>query len=230
MSNWQRSFAELQEGVRLALYAVRSNKFRSLMTIVGVMIGVGAVILVNTIMDGFTGYANESIDKIGTNVMYITKWDNNTDFDNLTDEQRRRPNIRMVEALAVQEMCPLVQAVSPQKKSWDNIAKYGSRQIRSPDDFRGSWPEDAIVTNREVDYGRFIDENDLRRGAMVCVIGPDIADALFDERASSIGEVITVNGSGHPNELPFHYTRTIVKRSLYILSLLGITRSILRDG
>ena len=194
MSNWQRSFAELQEGVRLALYAVRSNKFRSLMTIVGVMIGVGAVILVNTIMDGFTGYANESIDKIGTNVMYITKWDNNTDFDNLTDEQRRRPNIRMVEALAVQEMCPLVQAVSPQKKSWDNIAKYGNRQIRSPDDFRGCWPEDAIVTNREVDFGRFIDENDLRRSAMTCVIGPDIADALFDERADAIDKIITVNG------------------------------------
>ncbi len=194
MSNWKRSIAEIQEGVRLALYAIRSNKFRSLMTIVGVMIGVGSVILVNTIMDGFNGYAEESIDKIGSNVMYITKWEEDTDFDNLTDAQRRRPNIRMVEANAILEMCPLVQAVSPEKKKWDNIAKYGNRQIRTPDDFRGCWPTQPIATNRDVEYGRFIDENDMRRGAMVCVIGPEIADALFDDHAEATGKEIRING------------------------------------
>lgn len=194
MSKWRRSFAEIQEGVRLALSAIRSNKFRSLMTIIGVMIGVGAVILVNTIMDGFNDYAEASIDKIGSNVMYISKWDEDTDFDNLTDAQRRRPDIRMAEANAIIEMCPLVKAVSPEKKKWDNIAKYGNRQIRTPDDFRGCWPTQPIVTNREVSNGRFIDENDLRRGAMVCVIGPDVADALFDEDAEAIGKEIRING------------------------------------
>ena len=88
--------------MRLAIIAVRSNKFRSFMTILGVMIGVGAVILVNTIMDGFNEYTQSSIDKIGSNVMYINKWAPGTDFDNLTDEQRRRPNIRMTEAEAEQ--------------------------------------------------------------------------------------------------------------------------------
>jgi putative ABC transport system permease protein len=194
MSNWKRSIAEIQEGVRLALYAIRSNKFRSLMTIVGVMIGVGAVILVNTIMDGFNEYAEASIDKIGSNVMYITKWDNDTDFDNLTDAQRRRPNIRMIEANAILEMCPLVQAVSPEKKKWDNIAKYGNRQIRTPDDFRGCWPTQPIATNRDVAHGRFLDENDMRRRAMVCVIGPEIADALFDDHAEAIDKEIRING------------------------------------
>ena len=194
MSSLQRSFAEIQEGVRLALYAIRSNKFRSLMTIIGVMIGVGAVILVNTIMDGFNEYAEASIDKIGSNVMYVTKWDEDTDFDNLTDAQRRRPDIRMIEANAILEMCPLVRAVSPEKKKWDNIAKYENRQIRIPDDFRGCWPEQPIVTNREVAYGRFIDENDMRRGAMVCVIGPEIADALFADPSDAIDKEIRING------------------------------------
>jgi putative ABC transport system permease protein len=194
MSSLQRSLAEIQEGVRLALNAIRSNKFRSLMTIIGVMIGVGAVILVNTIMDGFNEYAEASIDKIGSNVIYVTKWDEGTDFDNLTDEQRRRPNIRMIEALAIQEMCPLIQAVSPEKKHWDNIAKYGDKQIRTPDDFRGCWPTQPIVTNRDAEYGRFIDEHDMRRSAMVCVIGPEIADALFDHHADAVGKDIRVNG------------------------------------
>jgi putative ABC transport system permease protein len=194
MSKWQRPLAEVQEGVRLALESIRANKFRSLMTIIGVMIGVGAVILINTIMDGFNQYAESSIDKIGRNVIYVTKWDVSTDFDNLTEEQRRRKNITMDEAYAIQNMCPAVKAVSPEKKSWNNVAKYGTRQIRNPDDFRGCWPTLPEVLNRGVSYGRFIDDNDMRRSAMVTVIGPDIADALFDTRAEAIGKEIRING------------------------------------
>jgi putative ABC transport system permease protein len=195
MSKTMLKWAEIREGVRLALESIRGNKFRSFMTIIGVMIGVGAVILVNTIMDGFEEYARESVDKIGSNVMYIQKWGEGTDFDNLTEQERKRKNITMEEAYAIRDMCPLVKAVSPEKKSYDNIAKYKDRQVRSPDDFRGCWPEQAIVTNRDMSHGRFIDYNDMRRNAMVCVIGPEIADALFDERAEAIGKEIRINGS-----------------------------------
>ncbi|MFH2048059.1 MAG: ABC transporter permease [bacterium] len=194
MSKWTKTWAETKEGMRLALESVKSNKFRSVMTIIGVMIGVGAVILVNTIMDGFNEYAEASIDKIGSNVMYISKWEENTDFDNLTDKERRRKNITMKEALAIQEMCPLVKAVSPEKKAFNNIAKYGEKSIRNPDDLRGCWPTQTIVADREVAYGRFIDENDLDRAAMVCVIGPEVADALFDDNSEAIGKEITING------------------------------------
>jgi len=215
MSKFEHSMAEVSEGVKLALYAIRSNKFRSIMTIIGVMIGVGAVILVNTIMDGFNAYAYSSIDKIGKNVMYISKWSEHDDFDNLTDEQRRRPDIRMLEAEAIQEMCPLVSAVSPEKRSFDNIAQYKDRQIRTPDDFRGVWPEWAEVTGREVSFGRFIDYNDMERGAMVCVIGPDVADALFDSRDEAVGKLIRING----------YEFTVIGVHEFIEDLFGISEN-----
>ena len=194
MSNWSQRFWEAREGMNLAIEAVRSNKFRSLMTIIGVMVGVGAVILVNTIMDGFTSYAESSIDKIGSNVMYIIQWDEGTDFDNLTAAERRRKDITMSEALAIEEMCPLVKAVSPEKRAFNNIAKYGNRSIRNPDDFRGCWPTQMIVTNRELSQGRFIDDNDMRREAMVCVIGPEVAEALFSSHEEAIGKDIRING------------------------------------
>ena len=194
MSKLFRFTAGTREGVYIAIDSLRANKFRSFMTILGVMIGVGAVILVNTIMDGFSTYAEASIDKIGSNIMYITKWAEDTDFDNLTDKERRRKNITITEATAIREMCPLVKAVSPEKRTYDNVAKYGNRLIRNPDDFRGCWPEQIIVTNREISHGRFIDENDMRRTTMVCVIGPEVADALFDARAQAIGKQIRVNG------------------------------------
>lgn len=194
MINWTQRLWETREGMLLALDAVRSNKFRSLMTIVGVMVGVGAVILVNTIMDGFTAYAESSIDKIGSNVMYIVKWEEGTDFENLTEEERRRKPITMDEALAIQEMCPLVKAVAPQKRARNNVAKYNNRSIRTPDDFRGCWPTQMIVTNREISHGRFIDDNDMQRGTMNCVIGPEISDALFDTPEEAVGKEIRING------------------------------------
>jgi putative ABC transport system permease protein len=194
MISVRRALPEIGEGMRLALDSIRGNKFRSAMTIIGVMVGVGAVILVNTIMDGFKEYVEASIDKIGSNVIYVIKWDPGTNFDDLTDAQRRRPDITMREAIAIQEMCPLVKAVSPEKRAFNNVAKYQSKEIRNPDDFRGVWPTQMVVANRELEGGRFIDYNDLRRGAMVCVIGPDIADALFNDRLEAVGAEISVNG------------------------------------
>ena len=194
MNTWAWSWAEAQEGIRQALAAVRANKFRSVMTIIGVMIGVGAVILVNTIMDGFTRYAESSIDRIGSNVMYIQKWEEGTDFDNLTEQERRRKDITMNEALAIQALCPLVKAVSPEKSSFDNIAKYGNKSIRVLENFRGCWPTQPIVTNRDCEHGRFFSEQEMQREAMVTVIGPDVADALFDDRSDAVGKEIRVNG------------------------------------
>lgn len=178
----------------MALQSISGNKFRSIMTIVGVMIGVGSVILVNTIMDGFVSYAESSIDKIGSNIIYVIKWQDNTDFDNLTDKQRRRKNITMDEAYAIQEMCSLIKAVSPEKRAYNNTITYRDREIKTPDDFRGCWPTLTIVTNREIEYGRFIDENDMARNAKVCVIGPEIADALFATREDALDKEIKVNG------------------------------------
>ena len=215
MSSGFHSPAEVQEGIRLALDAVRANKFRSFMTILGVMIGVGAVILINTIMDGFNQYADSSIEKIGSNVMYITKWEPDTDFDDLTEEQRRRKNITMEEARAIQDMCPLVKAVSPEKKSYNNVAQYKDRKIRNPDDFRGCWPTQPIATNRDVAYGRFIDQTDMDRAAMVTVIGPEIADALFDAREEAIGKRIRING----------YRFTVIGVQEYIEDLFGISEN-----
>jgi len=195
MSKFYHSLAEVREGVRLALWSLRSNKFRSFMTILGVMIGVGAVILINTIMDGFNEYTMSSIDKIGSHVIYISKWDENTDFENLTDEQRRRKNITMDEAYAIQELCPLIKAVSPEKSAFTDLVKYDTKSVRVGNDFHGCWPEMVVVTNREVSFGRFIDDNDLRRGGMVCVIGPEIADGLFDSRAEALDKEILVDGN-----------------------------------
>ncbi len=189
-----KSWPEMVEGMRLAFDAVRTNKFRSIMTIIGVMIGVGAVILVNTIMEGFTQYTYSSIDKIGRNVMYVSQWSGHEDWDNLTEEERRRKPITMEEAYAIQEYCTLVDAIAPQKSAQNNVLKFEEKEIRTPDDFRGTWPAWADVMAREIAFGRTFDDNDMTREAMVVVIGPEIADALFNSQADAVDKDIRING------------------------------------
>ena len=127
-----KSWPEMVEGMRLAFDAVRTNKFRSIMTIIGVMIGVGAVILVNTIMEGFTQYTYSSIDKIGRNVMYVSQWSGHEDWDNLTEEERRRKPITMEEAYAIQEYCTLVDAIAPQKSAQTTCSSLKRRKSGRP--------------------------------------------------------------------------------------------------
>lgn len=193
MGEYSAKLTQTYESVLMALQSLRAHKFRSGMTIFGVMIGVMAVILVNTILDGFSNYAESSIDKIGTNVIYVRRWASNADFQRAQETGEVRKNFTFKEVNAIIDGCDEISSVAPQKRMFNNVLKYGSKRATNPDDFRGVWPEQAIVTNRDVDFGRFIDENDMQRRAMVCVLGPEMADALFNTRQEAVGKVIRIN-------------------------------------
>ncbi|MFQ5606956.1 MAG: ABC transporter permease [Candidatus Zixiibacteriota bacterium] len=193
MGTLANRIAQIYDSASMALGSLRAHKFRSFMTIVGVMIGVGAVILVNTILEGFKNYTEASIDKIGTNVIYVTKWASHADRERARETGETRKDFTFREVDAIIDGCDEVAAVAPNKRMFNNVVKYGEKRATNPDDFRGVWPEQATVTNRAVEFGRFIDESDLTRAAMVCVLGPEMADALFDERAEAIGKVVRVN-------------------------------------
>jgi putative ABC transport system permease protein len=185
--------SEIVESGSMALRSLMAHKFRSFMTILGVLIGVAAVILVNTILEGFQNYTEASIDKIGTNVIYVTKWASRADAVRARETGENRKNFTLKDVDAIIENCDLVAAVAPQKRMYNNVAKYGNKRATNPDDYRGVWPEQAVVTNRGVEFGRFINDIDMERRSMVTVLGPEMADALFNVREDAIGKVIRVN-------------------------------------
>ncbi len=185
--------SEIYESGSMAVRSLMANKFRSSMTILGVLIGVAAVILVNTILEGFQNYTEASIDKIGTNVIYVTKWASRSDRMKARETGENRKNFTFREVDAISESCDLIAAIAPHKRTYNNVAKYGNKRATNPDDFRGVWPSQAVVTNRGVEFGRFINEMDMERRSMVTVLGPEIVDALFDTREDAIGKVIRVN-------------------------------------
>jgi putative ABC transport system permease protein len=176
------SLVEIRDGIQLALGALRDNKLRAGLTILGVLIGVASVIGMASIIAGLDKMVISEIESMGSNVLYVTRFAPDVDRSQLTEEERNRKHIDFECAEAVQKYCPSVSAVSPQNYYFapgGNIVKYKNSQANRPNLF-GTLPDYIKVNNRNVEKGRFLSDMDMERRAMVCVIGSDVAKALFN--------------------------------------------------
>lgn len=186
---------ELKDAVLMAMGSVRTNKFRSFLTILGVLVGVGAVVAMASVIDGLNRAADEEIDRMGSNIIQVYKFEPGVDTDDLADSLRNRPSITVGEAEAIAANCPSVDAVAPHnyyRRPGGNDAKYLNRKFDNPN-FNGTWPDYVKVKDKNLRAGRFLDGNDLQYRRMVCVIGAGVADVLFPSE-DPVGKMIRVNG------------------------------------
>jgi len=186
---------EIKDACLMALGAVRGNLFRSILTILGVMVGVAAVITMAAVIDGLDLAVNQEIDNMGTNVIKVTKSEIGPGHDQVSEDERNRPPITEGEAHAVLANCPSVDGVAPQNyyfRPGGNEAKYENRKFNNPN-LNGTWPDYLRVRNKDLSAGRFITQTDEQFRTMVCVIGANVAETLFPEEPA-IGKSIKVNG------------------------------------
>ncbi|MCK5126760.1 MAG: ABC transporter permease, partial [candidate division Zixibacteria bacterium] len=151
------------------------------MTMLGVLIGVSSVIGMASIIAALDNQVNKEIEGFGANSIFVTKFPIDTDYGELSEEERNRKPIDFEAAQAIMEYCPSVTGVAPQNyytAQGGNIVKYKNNQANRPS-FFGTLPDYPKVTTQNVEYGRFFNDLDMQRRAMVCVIGSDIATALF---------------------------------------------------
>ncbi len=186
---------EIRDAILMAVTSARSNKFRSFMTILGVMVGVASVIAMASVIDGLDGAVEGEIDRLGSNVIMVHKFAHDTDWDNLSDEERNRKAITVGEAEAILRGCPSVSAVAPRNyyfRPGGNEAKFKNRKF----DFwglMGTWPTYTVVREKNLSKGRFFTQTDEQYRLMVCCIGSDVADGLFEDE-EPVGQEIRVNG------------------------------------
>jgi len=186
---------ELKDAVMMALSSIKTNKLRSGLTILGVMIGVSSVIGLASIVNGLDMAMAEEIDALGSNIITITK--NAIEFNNdrPSEEERNRPPITVGEAEVILAGCPSVDGVSPQNyygRPGGNEVKYLNRKANRPA-LVGVWPDYTKVNNATIEDGRFVSRQDDSFRRMVCCIGANVAEALF-EGDRAIDKEIRVNG------------------------------------
>jgi len=179
----------------MALGSLRGNKFRAFLTILGVMVGVASVIGMASIVKGLENAAEQEVDRMGSNIITVRKFADNVDWDEMTDEERNRPPITSGEAEAIMAHCPTVDGVAPRNyyfRPEGNEARYMNRKFNNPY-FLGTWPDFVNVRDKSMQAGSFFSGSDLNNRLMVCVLGSDVADVLF-ESENAVGKEIRVNG------------------------------------
>lgn len=189
----RRLYYEITESLRIAFAQIRANKLRSLLTTLGVIIGIVAVTLMGTAIKGIDVGVDRSFSGFGDDILYVTKWpwkDNSQDWWNY----RNRPPIRHDYARQVNEWI----SDHPQStlKLAVPLANRGTTIIRGEYRLNNIWTmgtsaDYSRITRSEMKEGRFFSEFEAQAGANVAVIGYDVADALFPGE-SAVGQIVRI--------------------------------------
>ncbi|HCY77823.1 MAG TPA: peptide ABC transporter permease [Ignavibacteriales bacterium] len=181
---------ELNEGLAIAWRAIRANKIRAALTMLGIFIGVTAVVLMSTAIKGIDNSFKNGISALGSDVLYVDKW---SWFSN--DEwwrMRNRRNIDMEDFHKFKELAKLPIAVAPVTNSVQTI-KFGERKVESVF-LNGSNSDYVKTTNFTFDQGRFYSEIESNSSRNVAVIGSEISSKLFP-RGDALDKTIKIGGT-----------------------------------
>ena len=172
------------ETVRMALSTLRSNRLRSLLTMVGIVIGTAAVITWVGVGRGAQGLAEEQLTNLGANVLFVVPGNNNTRRQGIT-----RPKTLVLEdADAIAEQVPSVKRVAPQINT-NQVVQADARSSTSS--IYGITPDFVPVRSFEVAKGRFINDQDLKAARAVAVLGSDLRTKLFPT-GTAIGQQVRI--------------------------------------
>jgi putative ABC transport system permease protein len=188
----------LGENSRMAFDTLRMNKFRSFLTVLGIVIGITALIFVCSILVGLDQDIRAFLNDYGTNTLFVFRI--NPGFHGrLTPEERMRKPVTLEDALEIKEVCPSVKNVVAEvfpnifRRRTPPSARYKSHEVFQIE-HTGALPAYEQVYNARVAKGRFFNEAEDLHRAEVAVIGWDLADALFPAE-DPIGKTILVGGS-----------------------------------
>jgi ABC-type antimicrobial peptide transport system permease subunit len=189
------------ENSRMALETVRDHKTRSFLTVLGVVIGVAAMIFVASILVGVSSDIQGYLDDYGTNTLFIFRWDFAIRVGRMGAEERNRKPLTFEDAKAILAECPHVKSVTvelmprinpDQQRPPLKVARYGTHEITDLD-YTGADSSYQDVYNAHVIQGRFFTDFEDQHRDDVAVIGYEI-DKNFFPGHDAIDKTILVDG------------------------------------
>ena len=185
MKKFWLSIASWGINVAIALTALRTNLMRSILTTLGVMIGVFSVILAVAIGAGAQVSVTAAIGALGSNMAIIIPQPDNDG----RGSQAERGRLTERDVRAIEKQVPGVLAVAPQLRSTAQLVVSGSNATTQ---VIGVTPEYAVVSNVNVDIGRMIEVGDVNASSRVAVLGVTVANKLFGS-FDPMGQVVRIN-------------------------------------
>ena len=180
---------EIVEGVRISWEALRGNLMRSVLTTVGIVIGIVTVTLMAPALEYLNTAFRDAISFLGTDVLYVDRNEWFVDSNRRFDRMQRREKITLAQVREVEEGLGNVRGVAPTVMHGVDGLRYGDRStgmvlmIGTNDQF-------IITDGVALASGRFMTKAEAEANRDLCVIGADIAEKLFDKE-SPLGKRIT---------------------------------------
>lgn len=174
------------QALKEAVSSISSNRTRSFLTILGIVIGVGAVISLMAIGEGAQQTITRQIESIGTNVIYVMGGNMSQDVTN-----PRPLTLLDVKALENRNRAPNIEAVSPVLNANSSV-KYGGESENT--NIVGSNTAYQKIMNLEIAEGTFYSDTEVSSGASVAVIGPELAQRLIGRSSNVVGTSLRING------------------------------------
>jgi putative ABC transport system permease protein len=193
MSESARRYVTIISGIKLALTNIRESKMRSLLTVLGVIIGTGTIIGVGSIIAGVDQSISDILRQFGPDTMIVTKFRGAFRTGRLTPEEWKRKPLTLEQARAIEERCPSVERASPYlfPDRGFHKARYKGNEV-----YRigiGGTEEGYATSNAEMMYGRFFTDVESHRRVPVVVIGEHVSKSLFPD-IDPTGKWIEVSG------------------------------------
>ena len=164
------------EAVYIALSSLWANRLRSLLTLLGIVIGIMSVITVVSFISGLNDYVADKVFNLGPDVFTVSRQPFIiTSMDDFFEAQRRK-NLSLADIKAVREACTECRSVGASVNAGARV-KYG-REFLNPQ-IQGYTHEMPAILGNELDAGRFITDYDVDHTRSVCVIGADVVEYLF---------------------------------------------------
>ena len=180
----------------MALDNVRAHKFRSFLTVLGIVIGVTTVISIASILTGLRANIIQFVEEYGTNNIYAFHLSTGISLGAHDRSERTRKPLRPEDGEAIKQLAPAVQDVANQafiEWNFDKTLTYGGQTYKQGE-LQGVSANYAAITNGSMEEGRFITELDDQHRREVMVIGNGAAEALFPGGAQAVGKEVMMGG------------------------------------
>jgi putative ABC transport system permease protein len=190
LSEWSESFF-------MALSAIRSNKLRSALTLLGIVIGVFSIIAVNTAMRVLQNFVVSQLNSLGSNVFVIQKYPAfHAGGPAEWAKYRNRKDLTYEEAMELKDRATLAKSVGVEGDVGGKIVQYVEKKTNPNVELDGVTPDIFPSQNWDIGEGRAVTESDVETGRLVCVLDPNLSKNLFPH-SDPIGAQVQVDGIGY---------------------------------
>ena len=186
----------LFEGLSIGISAIRANKMRSLLTMLGIIIGVAAVLAMIAIGDGAKVIVMKDAQKLGGAnqfTMYRTWY---KQVNGRWSRVRSNEYMEYEDVLAIEAECPSVSAVTPRIPEWRGSLIQAADGSETRAGYNGVDATYKIAMDWDLQEGRFITDEDVQNATKICVLGDEVATELFGDTSPLGQEIKIAKGSG----------------------------------